>query len=135
MGNAYKQLHLMKELTDFTLNRVCHKAMILSLPGGGGARVPQGRDGGLHGEGGPPPQHDGQRTVLQVGHFRSGRSGFGVNGGPAPEVVSTSPAAPTDRREWWHLLYQQQYEPDSAYELALQWSVATGSLIGKARVH
>ena len=49
---------------------------------------------------------------------------------PAPEVVS-SPAAPTDRREWWHLLYQQQYEPDSAYELALQWSVATGSLIGK----
>ena len=54
---------------------------------------------------------------------------------PAPEVVSTSPAAPTDRREWWHLLYQQQYEPDSAYELALQWSVATGSLIGKVRLH
>ena len=53
---------------------------------------------------------------------------------PAPEVVS-SPAAPTDRREWWHLLYQQQYEPDSAYELALQWSVATGSLIGKVRLH
>lgn len=49
---------------------------------------------------------------------------------PAP----VSAAAPTDRREWWHLLYQQQYEPDSAYELALQWSVSTGALIGKVGV-
>ena len=37
----------------------------------------------------------------------------------------------SDRKEWCHLKYQHQYEPDSAYELALQWSVASGALVGK----
>ena len=44
---------------------------------------------------------------------------------------SSSSKAGVDRKEWWHLQYQQQYEPDSAFELALQWSVAIGALIGK----
>ena len=35
----------------------------------------------------------------------------------------------SDRKEWWHLRYQQEYEPDSSFDISLQWSVATGALI------
>lgn len=35
----------------------------------------------------------------------------------------------SDRREWGHLKYQQHYDPCSAYEISLQWSVATASII------
>jgi len=35
----------------------------------------------------------------------------------------------SDRKEWWHLRYEQEYEPDSSFDISLQWSVATGALI------
>ena len=35
----------------------------------------------------------------------------------------------SDRKEWFHLRYQQEYEPDSSFDIALQWSVATGARI------
>ena len=43
--------------------------------------------------------------------------------------MDCSGARHSDRKEWWHLRYQQEYEPDSSFDIALQWSVATGALI------
>jgi len=38
-------------------------------------------------------------------------------------------ASRSDRKEWGHLKYQQFYDPSEAFELAIQWSVATGAII------
>ena len=43
--------------------------------------------------------------------------------------MDCSGARHSDRKEWWHLRYQQEYEPDSSFDMGLQWSVATGALI------
>lgn len=35
----------------------------------------------------------------------------------------------SERKEWGHLQYQARYNPECAFELTFQWSVATGSII------
>lgn len=35
----------------------------------------------------------------------------------------------SDRREWGHLKYQYYYEPTEAFDIAIQWSVASGATI------
>ena len=45
--------------------------------------------------------------------------------------VDVSSCGRTDRVEWGNARYHAHYHPGAAFELELQWLVATGSILGE----
>ena len=45
--------------------------------------------------------------------------------------VDISSQGRTDRTEWGNARYHAHYHPSAAFELELQWLVATGSILGE----
>lgn len=41
-------------------------------------------------------------------------------------TLNVDNAGKSDRKEWGHLKYQHYYDPSEAFEIAIQWSVASG---------
>ena len=42
-------------------------------------------------------------------------------------TLNVDHAGRSDRTEWGHLRYQHYYDPSEAFEIAIQWSVASGN--------
>lgn len=45
--------------------------------------------------------------------------------------VDVASASRTDRTEWGNARYHAHYHPQAAFELELQWLVATGCVLGE----
>ena len=41
-------------------------------------------------------------------------------------TLNVDNAGKSDRKEWGHLKYKHYYDPSEAFEISLQWSVASG---------
>lgn len=37
----------------------------------------------------------------------------------------------SDRIEWGHARYQARFRPDQAYEMCIQWAVASGNIVAE----
>ena len=46
-------------------------------------------------------------------------------------TLNVDQAGRSDRKEWGHIKYQHYYDTTEAFEIALQWSVATGAIISE----
>ena len=46
-------------------------------------------------------------------------------------TLDLDPLTKSDRPEWGHIKYQSEFDPDAAFDVILQWSVATGSLVSE----
>ena len=44
-------------------------------------------------------------------------------------TLNVDHAGRSDRKEWGHLKYQHYYDPSEAFEIAIQWSVASGNCV------